>query len=584
MKLLEKFKYLINVYGTVKSYKHKSVFYRFWFLIVIALIAVFILVSVLVNSYNNTKHYNNISAMFSKNMYNMRNSFDSIFAEIILETKKISENSVVKEGKENSFADGEVIDVENFLKKVHSETDFVKSIYLYYPKYDYVVSSSVIYKSAPLREFSDTDWYDAYYSGESEVFLRFYPENSVFQKCISVCREVFNSDEVIAVFNMNYDKFNIIRRNNMLMDYEISLVNDSGSVIYSTDNEKIGKDINLYKEHSDTYYMTSNNYTVNVKLANKALYQGIRVKNTNLSIIAEIPKDNIDAISGSKSSTYGIFAAMLIALIILSVFITIKFYGSFMMFFEKIPKEESKSQKTDELTDISTQISNILNKKYETESELAESLMNLQKAQSIALQSQFSPHFLFNTLQMINSIAVAEFEGDSDITKAVSLLCDILHVAMDTTEYTCKFSDELELAKKYISLQNMKYEDAFDVKFDIDDSSLDCTVTKLFLQPILENSMHHGFDAKRQKMNINIHSHITDNKLIVTVEDDGLGMTEERQKEIALSLDNKQLEKKDSIGLLNLHQRIKLICGYEYGCMIKNNGNGVTVTITFPCR
>ena len=581
---MEKFKYLINVYGTVKSYKHKSVFYRFWFLIVIALIAVFILVSVLVNSYNNTKHYNNISAMFSKNMYNMRNSFDSIFAEIILETKKISENSVVKEGKENSFADGEVIDVENFLKKVHSETDFVKSIYLYYPKYDYVVSSSVIYKSAPLREFSDTDWYDAYYSGESEVFLRFYPENSVFQKCISVCREVFNSDEVIAVFNMNYDKFNIIRRNNMLMDYEISLVNDSGSVIYSTDNEKIGKDINLYKEHSDTYYMTSNNYTVNVKLANKALYQGIRVKNTNLSIIAEIPKDNIDAISGSKSSTYGIFAAMLIALIILSVFITIKFYGSFMMFFEKIPKEESKSQKTDELTDISTQISNILNKKYETESELAESLMNLQKAQSIALQSQFSPHFLFNTLQMINSIAVAEFEGDSDITKAVSLLCDILHVAMDTTEYTCKFSDELELAKKYISLQNMKYEDAFDVKFDIDDSSLDCTVTKLFLQPILENSMHHGFDAKRQKMNINIHSHITDNKLIVTVEDDGLGMTEERQKEIALSLDNKQLEKKDSIGLLNLHQRIKLICGYEYGCMIKNNGNGVTVTITFPCR
>lgn len=584
MKIFKKFKYFLNVYGTVKSYRHKSIFYRFWFLIVIALIAVFAFVFVFVNNYNNTKHYNNISAIFSKNMYNMRNSFDSIFSEIISETKKVSENETVKTMSKQGHSSEDILSTENFLKKVHSETDFVKSIYLYYPKYDYVVSSSVIYKSAPFDKFNDIDWYDSYYSGESDVFLRFYPENSVFQKCISVCKQPFNSDEVIAVFNMNYDKFNVIRRNNMLMDYEISLVNDSGTIIFSTDNEKIGKDINNYKDHSDTYYMTANNYTVNIMLANKALYQGIRLKNTNMSIIAEIPKDNIDAIRGNKSSTFLIFAAIFIVLIILSVIITTKFYGAFMMFFEKIPKEEIKSGKTDELTDISAQISNILNKKYETESELAESLMNLQKAQSIALQSQFSPHFLFNTLQMINSIAVSEIGGDSDITKAVKLLCAILHVAMDTTEYTCKFSDELELAKKYISLQNMKYENAFDVHFDIADITLDCMVTKLFLQPILENSMHHGFDVKRHKMNINIRSRISDNKLIVTVEDDGLGMTEKRQEEIALNLDNKQLEKKNSIGLLNLNQRIKLICGYEYGCMIKNNGNGVTVTISFPCR
>lgn len=584
MKLFEKFKYLINIFGTVKSYKHKSVFYRFWFLVVIALTVVFVLVSVFVNSYNNTRHNNNISAMFSKNMYNMRNSFDSIFAEIISETKKISENSEIKAAAERGLSDGEVSDIESFMKKVHSETDFVKSVYLYYPKNEYVLSSSVIYKSSPLENFQDKTWYDSYYSGENDVFLRSYPEGAVFQKCISVCRKVFNNGDVIAIFNMNYDKFNLIRKNNMLIDYEISLVNDSGSIIYSTDNEKIGNDINLFEEHCKTYYMSSNNYTVNVNMASKALYQSIRVKNANLSIIAEIPNDNINQLSGNINYMLYIYIALFVILIILSVFITTKFYGAFMMFFDKIPKEESKAQKTDELTDISAQISNILNKKHETESELADSLMNLQKAQSIALQSQFSPHFLFNTLQMINSIAVSEIGGDSDITLAVNLLCDILHVAMDTTEYTCKFSDELELVKKYISLQNMKYENAFDVEFDIDEESLDCTVTKLFLQPILENSMHHGYDAKRQKMNIKISSYLTDNKLVVTIVDDGLGMAEERQREIALSLNNKQLEKKDSIGLLNLNQRIKLVCGCEYGCIIENNGNGVTVTVTFPYR
>ena len=211
--------------------------------------------------------------------------------------------------------------------------------------------------------------------------------------------------------------------------------------------------------------------------------------------------------------------------------------------------------------------------------------MQLQKAQSIALQSQFSPHFLFNTLQMINSIAFAEFGGDSDISTAVGLLCDILRVAMDTTEYTCRLGDEIDLAKKYIQLQNMKYEDAFDVDFDIDDETLDITVAKLFLQPILENSMHHGFDVRSQSMKINISAHIVENKLIIKVSDDGLGMSEERKQAVSRSLDNKQLEKKNSIGLLNLSQRIKLIFGYEYGCKIDNNEDkGVTVTITFPYR
>ena len=95
MGVFKKIKKLLDVYGTVKTYKHKSVFYRFWILIVIAFIAVFVCVSMLVNNYNNSKHYNNMSMIFSKNMYNMRNSLDSVFAEIISETKKINESDIL---------------------------------------------------------------------------------------------------------------------------------------------------------------------------------------------------------------------------------------------------------------------------------------------------------------------------------------------------------------------------------------------------------------------------------------------------------------------------------------------------------
>ena len=587
MKLFEKCKRLSEAYGTVKSYKHKSVFYRFWTLIILGFAVVFISVMLLVSNYNNTKYYNNISGMFSKNMYNMRNSLDSVFAEIISETKKISENEDVINAKDKEiFDEAKTPEIEKFLRRVHSESDFIKSVYLYYPNSGYIVSSSVLYPSGPRVQFPDSMWYDAYYSGESEIFLREYPENAIFQKCISVCKKINGDDNIIAVYNINYDKFNIIRKKNVLMDYEISMINEAGTIIYSTDNEKTGRDVNSYKEMSNIYFMSVNNYTVNSYMTWSVLYESVQTKNLKLSIVAEIPKKNIDDMNGNKNTNIIIALILAVVLLALSVFISTKFYGFVMMFFDQIPPEKNTNagENTDELTDISNQISNIINKKSETESELAESLMQLQKAQSIALQSQFSPHFLFNTLQMINSIALAELDGDSDITAAVSLLCNILHVAIDTTEYTCKLREELTLAKDYITLQNMKYEGVFDVSFDIDDETLDITVAKLFLQPILENSMHHGYDVRRKNMRINISAHLVKGKLVVTVEDDGIGMTPERQREIAENLNNKQLEKKDSIGLLNLNQRVKLIFGYEYGCRIENNGHGVTVTVIFPGR
>ena len=585
MALFERIKKLTEAYNTIKSYRHKSVFYRFWFLIVIGFVAVFVSVVLLVGNYNNSKYYNNISAMLSKNMYNMRNSLDSVFSEIISETKKISENETIMKALTTDSTDKKE-EISELLRKIHSETDFVKSIYIYSLKNDYVFSSSVIYKSAPMSEFEDNMWHDTYYTSGSEVFLRQYPENSIFRKCISVCKKINGSDDIVAVFNINYDKFNIIRNKNVLMDYEISMINDSGVIIYSTDNEKVGKDVNLYKDMCSTYFMSVNNYTVNSKNTSSSLFESVQTKNARLSIVAEILKKNIDDMSGTRNRIIIISFGVLLILLILSVFIAIKFYGSILAFIERIPQNgKNENENTNEIKEIENRISNIINKKSETESELAESLMQLQKAQSIALQSQFSPHFLFNTLQMINSIAFAEFGGDSDISTAVGLLCDILRVAMDTTEYTCRLGDEIDLAKKYIQLQNMKYEDAFDVDFDIDDETLDITVAKLFLQPILENSMHHGFDVRSQSMKINISAHIVENKLIIKDSDDGLGMSEERKQAVSRSLDNKQLEKKNSIGLLNLSQRIKLIFGYEYGCKIDNNEDkGVTVTITFPYR
>lgn len=574
------------MFSSVMTYKRNSIFYRFWLLIVIGFTIVFLSVMFLVSNYNNTKYYNNIAGMFSKNMYNMRNSLDSVFAEIISKTNEVSVNKKIIDEKEcESFNQEYVQDIEQDMKNLIADSEFIKSVYLYYPKSDYVISSSMLYQSGLRSQFADTSWYDTYYGSGSEIFLREYPENTVFLKCISVCRKVSGYDNLIVIYNMNYDKFNIIRKKNVLMDYEISMVNDVGTIIYSTAAEKVGNTVDSYSEMNDSYLMAANNFTVNPKMTKSYLHESVRTKNIRLCIVAEILKKDIDDIGRDKSPTLIMLFVLVLVLLVLSVYLASKFYGSIASISNQLPKDKADAKgdaKTDEVSYINNQILDIVSKKYKTESELAESLMRLQKAQSIALQSQFSPHFLFNTLQMINSIALAEIGGDSDITTAVNLLCNILRVAIDTTEYTCRLRDEIELAKQYIILQNMKYEGVFDVTFDVDGNTEDILVTKLFLQPILENSMHHGFDAKRNHMNIKISARILCNRLVVAIEDDGIGMSEERSREMIENLKNKQIEKKDSIGLLNLNQRIKLIFGQDYGCTIENNGQGVTVTVIFP--
>lgn len=579
----------------LKNYRYKSVFFQYWRLIILGFIIVFLLVMFLMNSYKSTQYYNNISSMMSKNMYNARNALDSVFADIIQNRQKLA-GAIAElgdDGASDGFSDATVHGIESALDDVTGNSDLIKSVYLYCPGSDYVVSSSKIYKSAPRADFADISWYDAYYGGTSSVFLRSHPQDAVFKNCITVClkSESRTFGELLMVFNVKYDKVNFTKNMSMFNDYEINVVNNDGMIIYSTNIDRVSRSTAEFKELNRMVCMSDNDVN-NVKTyqTSDSLFESIQTRNIKTTLVSQVLKKELRTAVGGYGSMINMIAAAAIALLAVSVFITVKFYSVIAGLAAKVNKEEntegdSRASAVNEIDEIGTQISDIIENKSRTESKLADSIMELQRSQSIALQSQFSPHFLFNTLQLINSIAFVEIGRDNHITEAVGILCDILHAAMDTTEYTCPLSDELHLAEKYVKLQNMKYEDAFNVSFDIDDEILGNRVAKLSLQPVLENAMHHGFVYDRDTLNIVIHAHRQNDRLTVAVEDDGVGMTEQRQREVAANLENKQLEKKDSIGLLNLNQRIKLIFGMEYGCTIENNPErGVTVTMSYPIR
>lgn len=192
-----------------------------------------------------------------------------------------------------------------------------------------------------------------------------------------------------------------------------------------------------------------------------------------------------------------------------------------------------------------------------------------------ALQAQINPHFLYNSLSIINWKAL---EADQeDISRITLSLSTFYRTALNKGKNILLVRDEIANIKAYLDIQLTMHDDSFDVIYDIDDSILKYETLNLILQPILENAIHHGIDLKQDgRGEIRISGKEDDKDIRFAVSDNGVGMTKE-QAELILTADSK------GYGVRNVNERIKLYYGAEYAvCIDSEVGRGTTVTIHFP--
>lgn len=196
-----------------------------------------------------------------------------------------------------------------------------------------------------------------------------------------------------------------------------------------------------------------------------------------------------------------------------------------------------------------------------------------------ALESQINPHFLYNTLDTIKWTALLQ-KADNAATMA-SLLSKLLHISLSKGEDLICLTDEIEHVKAYIGIQRFRLDTVFDVVFVVDPKAEECYVPKIILQPFVENSMLHGL-SKGTNGVIEVICNVEEDNLIISVNDNGVGMDLSKSYEETIS-DWKIKQHFSGIGVKNVDERIKLICGKEYGVTIKSKvGYGTMVTITLP--
>ncbi|MEN6313140.1 MAG: sensor histidine kinase [Clostridiaceae bacterium] len=192
------------------------------------------------------------------------------------------------------------------------------------------------------------------------------------------------------------------------------------------------------------------------------------------------------------------------------------------------------------------------------------------------LQAQINPHFLYNTLDSINWAALNL--NVPEISKMVTMLSRFFRLSLSKGSFMCTVRDEVEHARYYMEIQKVCHQNEFDYCIDVEQDAIDCQIPKIILQPLIENSIIHGFERKTAGGIIRISIYVDGKALCLSVIDNGKGIRKENIPDI-LSKESK----KGGYGVKNVHERIQYTCGKEYGLSyVAGEPPGTHVKIVLP--
>ncbi len=241
------------------------------------------------------------------------------------------------------------------------------------------------------------------------------------------------------------------------------------------------------------------------------------------------------------------------------------------------------AQSNDEMVTLNNGFNQMVQQIGHLVEDIKEEQANLRVMEIGLLQAQINPHFLYNTLDTI--LWLAETGENQLVVTMVENLSTFFRISLSRGEELISLEEEESHTKSYLEIQRVRYGDILNFRLDIAEEARECILPKLTLQPIVENSLYHGLKNKRGGGTITISATVQEDRLVLTVSDDGFGMTREQLATLRTAiLEVQRTEGKGSgFGVYNVNQRIKLYYGDDYGLEIDSCfGIGTTVTVTLP--
>lgn len=470
---------------------------------------------------------------------------------------------------------------------VHLKGDIVK-IAVYDSAERTCIASS---ESEELGDYFTTDaqWYlEAITDPTVHVFSVPYSDAEDEEYKVNVSKRIKyenGSRSGVLKIEISFQSFiDLVEKSNLGDGGHITIIDPEYNIVYTSnpEQERAQEEISVVRDivlGSKNAVLNEHSMSVNVDT----------LSNTKWRICVFINIDKLTEIEESfLSTTLLVTLIMLIVAVLLYYFVARTITSPMKQLEDAMSKVEKSDYFRLENVDIAASkeveaLAKRFNKMMQKISELMKRVVAEQDAQRKselkALQNQINPHFLYNTLDSI--IWLIENEKNKEAGEMVVALARLFRIGISNDSEVLPVRNEIEHVRNYLLIQNIRYADAFDYEFDIEETALDVNTMKLVLQPIVENSIYHGLKSKVDKGHIKISVYIEDGYLNLSVADNGYGMRQETIDALYASFRDGVVS--NSVGLKNIYQRVMIYYGGDAQMRIESElDEGTTITIREP--
>ena len=448
-----------------------------------------------------------------------------------------------------------------------------------------------------IDEAKDQKWY--IHKGDSKVYFApdIYLEEELYQNKIALVRDIVREDDYssrIGILRMDIDIKDIqtILENAAVTWGAVTyLVNSEDIVMAASDDERMAK-LGLLNSGEPLFrYDRLWNSSSLVKSSigvRDVYYMMTKIRNTDWEMVTVIPEsDLMDDVFRVQTIVLGIMLAFIILTIVVGTEIIswiVRRMEYLVLSMKKVQEGDLdihlKNDCSDEIGILYDNFNTMIENTAQLMDEQYKMGQKLKGADLKALQSQINPHFLYNTLDMINWLAHAGRTGE--ICSAVIALSKYYRLILNKGEDVLTLEKELSHVRYYMKIQDIRYPGKIAFIQEVVPEAMTGLVPKIILQPLVENAIVHGiFEKKGKQGTIKITGRLeTGNIICLTVEDDGIGMDEETLKKV---MNGTIRSAGSSYGVRNVNARIALMFGEDYGLTYESRSNvGTKVTLRFP--
>lgn len=370
---------------------------------------------------------------------------------------------------------------------------------------------------------------------------------------------------------------------------DILLVNQDGIVIFNKSGERLGQQADFPFLHQDE--QVHHSYRDRVNGENTFVtYLPSHIEGWYL--VALTPLKELRAESQSiRNIAFGLFVLTILSALLFDVMFVSRVVSAIISVVQAMKKAElgrfgeihaTSSITHDESHLLVRGFNRMIRQIQELIRRVEEEQQRKKQAEMQALVAQINPHFIYNSLESINSMAV--LQGNREISRMVISLGKLLRISISETQELVPIATEFEHVKHYLLIQKFRFEDKIEYELDLPSELKPYLALKLIVQPIVENALYHGIEQMKEKGIITIRAFAEQGDLIIVVQDNGLGMNDERLAELfADNPASKRGKREQGVGLRNVHERIRIRFGSPYGILISSvSGEGTIVRIRLP--